>query len=184
MFALKEKLSAASRSQALAPETAAASDDVAASSEEQESMALVSFPAPDYDTAMYYLRDMGWEDRLPIRQVTSRAQKKTLVYDFAKMASYVLGKDALEKPFLDHPALVLTDIDTSELTAWLRDSVGDAALAAAMEEQCGEEDSKYGKTSVARRLIYGRYQQYRETIAARETLDESGEEDCVEDGAA
>ncbi len=131
-----------------------------------------SLPAPTAEQARHFTRSMGWEGRLYVEQMTSRASRGTLVYDFMTMAGYVLGRDALEKPLLDNLSVVVTTIKPETLSAWLRNAVEDVALADALDARLAACKTKREKMVAVRRLVYARVQQYRRALSTKDAGDE------------
>lgn len=128
-------------------------------------------PEPSWELAVRATREMGWEGRFQVEQLTSRAGRKTLVYNFGDLAGFLLGRDALEKPLIGRLRFMMCRVDGDALVVWLRDCVGDTALADALDRALDRKASEHDQMVVIRRFLFNRWKQYRRVLGEDDSAD-------------
>lgn len=123
-------------------------------------------PEPTRALAAHATREMGWDGRFEVEQLTSRAGRKVLIYNFGDLAGYLLGRDALEKPLIGRLRFMVCRVDSEKLVAWLRDAVGDVALADALDAALDYNASEHDQMVVIRRFLFNRWKQYQKALGA------------------
>lgn len=123
-------------------------------------------PEPSAELAAHATREMGWDGRFEVEQLTSRAGRKVLVYNFRDLAGYLLGRDALEKPLIGRLRFMVCRVNGNKLVVWLRDAVGDVALADALDAALDRRASEHDQMVVIRQFLFNRWGQYRRVLAA------------------
>ncbi len=129
----------------------------------------VELPMPDAAFARRATAERGWDGRLALERMTPHVTRKVLVYDFPTLAGYLLGNEALtgsrlSKAAIDSPGFALTCVDMGALVKWVRDSMGDAALADALASLVSPRWCFRDQMSVARVLVRRRYAQFRRAL--------------------
>lgn len=123
-------------------------------------------PEPSAALARHAMREMGWDGRFEVEQLTSRVGRKVLVYNFTDLAGYLLGRDALEKPLIGRLRFMVCRVDGEKLIVWLRNAVGDAELADALDAALDRGASEHDQMVVIRQFLFNRWGQYRKALNA------------------
>ncbi|MDI6901568.1 MAG: hypothetical protein QMC79_07760 [Anaerosomatales bacterium] len=126
------------------------------------------------------LRDLDYEDRLVGYKMTpSAGNDRANLYSLPQAIVFLLGT-RWDSPMLT-PGFkgAINWVDLNAFANWLRDAVGDAPLASAVEEHVLPLDSYYAQVQTLSRVLGMRMDQYREVRGVVE--QEADEAETTED---
>lgn len=115
---------------------------------------------PTYEDVLHYIRDLSFEDRISLmNQGYHRGVDMVHCYN---MEEFVM---AIGKREFDNPAGGVRELDREKLIPWLRDVIGDAALADKAEMAFETGRSMSETVDTIRTIVYVRMNQYNEIYA-------------------
>lgn len=129
----------------------------------------VLFAPPTIELVEHALREMGWDDSLEGYKMTASAgNAATHLYSLPAAILFLFGTK-WDAPLLEPGNKGgINWLDVNELVKWLRDSVGDAELAAAIQERALAFPSYHEQVLAMRDIFTQRMDQYREVRAQAE----------------
>lgn len=123
-----------------------------------------SLSTPSRELVEHATRELGWEERLVIYEMSATAGTSSLnVYNFPKLVSSLFGTrwDLL---LVDGSKEALVWVDLNDLIAWLRDVVGDVEFADAIAQAVATEDGFKDQLDSVLPIFRERVAQYRAVI--------------------
>ncbi|WP_235904998.1 hypothetical protein [Eggerthella guodeyinii] len=117
------------------------------------------FPMPAPDEAAHALRELSWGEQFVAgRMVPSKGGSDLYLYNLRSAAVFLLDRDRANVGKGADQIIKLIDVDG--FVAWVRDTVGDGALAAAIERECPPDDPYRDRLEGVQRLLALRMVQY------------------------
>ena len=117
------------------------------------------FPMPTPDEAAWALRELSWGEQFVAgRMVPSKGGSDLYLYNLHSAAVFLLDRDEANVGKGADQIIKLIDVDG--FAAWARDTVGDGALAEAIERECPPDDPYRDRLEGVQRLLALRMVQY------------------------
>lgn len=131
---------------------------------------------PTTELVDHALRELGWEERITGYKMTASAgNAATDMYSLPAAILFLFGT-RWDSPMLEPGTKgTINWLDMNELVAWLRDAVGDADLADAVEERALPLGSYHAQVVELQQVFTERMDQYREVRAAAAVAEADGE---------
>lgn len=132
--------------------------------EAAEKQSLFSYPSRDF--VEHATRELGWEERLTVyKMAASLGTSTSQVYNFRTLVNQLFGT-RWDRLLDDSGKEALVWVDSAELVTWLRDVIGDAELASAVEAEFQSEDGYKFQIDALLPLFKERVAQYMEVLDA------------------
>lgn len=133
------------------------------------------FPLPSPDEAAHALRELSWGEHFVAgRMAPSKGGSDLYLYNLHSAAVFLLDRDEARVGKGADQIIKLIDVDA--FVAWLRDTVGDAALADAIARECPADDPYRDRLENAQRLLALRMVQYGAASDAMNAADAEQDE--------
>lgn len=134
------------------------------------------FPMPTPDETARALRELSWGEQFVAgRMVPSKGGSDLYLYNLHSAAVFLLDRDEANVGKGADQIIKLIDVDG--FVAWVRDTVGDEPLAAAIERECPPDDPYRDRLEGVQRLLALRMVQHGAVEDALRAADgEPGEE--------
>ena len=133
------------------------------------------FPLPSPDEAAHALRELSWGEHFVAgRMVPSKGGSDLYLYNLHSAAVFLLDRDEARVGKGADQIIKLIDVDA--FVAWLRDTVGDAALADANARECPADDPYRDRLENVQRLLALRMVQYGAASDAMNAADAEQDE--------
>ena len=133
------------------------------------------FPLPSPDEAAHALRELSWGEHFVAgRMVPSKGGSDLYLYNLHSAAVFLLDRDEARVGKGADQIIKLIDVDA--FVAWLRDTVGDAALADAIARECPADDPYRDRLENVQRLLALRMVQYGAASDAMNAADAEQDE--------
>ena len=133
------------------------------------------FPMPDGAQAERALRELSWGEHFVAgRMVPSKGGSDLYLYNLKSAAVFLLDRDQANIGKASDQIIKLIDVDA--FVAWLRDTVGDAALADAIARECPADDPYRDRLENVQRLLALRMVQYGAASDAMNAADAEQDE--------
>lgn len=117
------------------------------------------FPPPDPEACEHALRELRWGEQYVASQVIgSKGSIDRYLYSLRSAAILLLGETQARPGQGADGTITLIDVDA--FIAWIRDTVGDGALADALEDACPACDPYTDRLTALRQLLALRMVQY------------------------
>lgn len=117
------------------------------------------FPRPDEALMKHALRELLWGEHFIVsRIVPSKGGSDVYVYSLRSAAAFLLGCDRAGIGKGDDQMILLVDVDG--FITWVRDVIGDEALADALVEQCPADNAYNDRLRALQMLVGLRMVQY------------------------
>lgn len=117
------------------------------------------FPMPGGAQAERALRELSWGEHFVAgRMVPSKGGSDLYLYNLKSAAVFLLDRDQANIGKASDQIIKLIDVDA--FIAWVRETVGDEALADALAEDCPAEDPYHDRLESIQRLLALRMVQY------------------------
>src|SRR5574340_245464 len=102
--------------------------------------AASTLPSPSLEFVQHATRELGWEERLTVYEMgASTGATGVDVYNFPRLVGVLFGTQ-WSRLEIEEAKPTLMWVDFPELVAWLRDVIGDAEFADAVEAAVLKED--------------------------------------------
>ncbi len=125
----------------------------------QELASLGGFDTPSAPEAQHLLREVGWGEQLEVLDVNAAAGESPLHLYSLKEAAKFFRFGTAGLGFTTGGSGSVSWAEADQLLDWVERTIGDTALAAALRERFGGQDSYHGVVKSASRLIDLRYTQ-------------------------
>ena len=140
-----------------------------------EMMARLPLLLTSPDEAAHALRELSWGEHFVAgRMVPSKGGSDLYLYNLHSAAVFLLDRDEARVGKGADQIIKLIDVDA--FVAWLRDTVGDAALADAIARECPADDPYRDRLENVQRLLALRMVQYGAASDAMNAADAEQDE--------
>lgn len=118
------------------------------------------FTTPTREFVQHATRELGWEERLTVYQMgASTGTTGVDVYNFPRLVGVLFGTQ-WSRLLTEEVKPTLTWVDFKELVSWLRNVIGDAEFADAVEAAVAKEDGFKDQIDAILPLFRERVAQY------------------------